>query len=158
MILFCILFYKLVFSSHCQSFWLFFLSLIYILEMIPWKKEINLKDLANNCSQNPPFDSVKCPKNELYLVHIFRYSNWIREIRTIKISHSSTFYAVWKDWCNMYMFLRYRMKNVLIWSFCSLYFPAFGLNTERYGVSVHIQSKCGKMRTKKTPNTDTFHA
>ena len=23
---------------------------------------------------------------------------------------------------------------------------------------VHIQSKCGKIRTRKTPNTDTFHA
>ena len=31
----------------------------------------------------------------------------------------------------------------------------FGLNTERYGVS---QSKLGKIRTIKTPNTDTFHA
>ena len=27
-----------------------------------------------------------------------------------------------------------------------------------YSVSLHIQSKCGKTRTRKTPNTDTFHA
>ena len=33
-----------------------------------------------------------------------------------------------------------------------------GLNTERHGVSLSIQSKCGKMRTRITPNTDTFHA
>ena len=32
-----------------------------------------------------------------------------------------------------------------------LYFP-------RYGVSLHIQSECGKMQTRITPNTDTFHA
>ena len=31
--------------------------------------------------------------------------------------------------------------------FSGAYFPAFGLN---------IQSKCGKIRTRKTPNTDTF--
>ena len=38
------------------------------------------------------------------------------------------------------------------------YFPAFGLNTERYGVFLRIQSTCGKIRTRKTLNTDTFHA
>ena len=37
-------------------------------------------------------------------------------------------------------------------------FPAFELNTERYGVSPRIQSECGKMRTRITPNTDTFQA
>ena len=34
--------------------------------------------------------------------------------------------------------------------------PLFGLNTERYGVPLRIQSECGKMRTRITPNTDTF--
>ena len=38
------------------------------------------------------------------------------------------------------------------------YFPAFGLNTERYSVSLYIQSECGKIRTRKTPNRDTLHA
>ena len=38
------------------------------------------------------------------------------------------------------------------------YFPAFGLSTERYGVSSRIQSECGKIRTRKTPNMDTFHS
>ena len=47
------------------------------------------------------------------------------------------------------------MKKVLIRSFSGLYFPAFELNTER---SLHIQSECGKIRTRKTPNTHTFHA
>ena len=28
----------------------------------------------------------------------------------------------------------------------------------RYGVSVGIHSECGKIRTRKTPNKDTFHA
>ena len=39
-------------------------------------------------------------------------------------------------------------KNVSFRSFSGPHFPAFG----RY-----IQSKCGKIRTRKTPNTDTFH-
>ena len=57
------------------------------------------------------------------------------------------------------------VKRVRIWSFglhFYAYFPAFGLNTERYEVSLRIQSKCGKMRekmrTRITPNTDTFYA
>ena len=50
------------------------------------------------------------------------------------------------------------VKSVCIRSYSSPYFPAFGQNTERYRVSLHIQSECGKIRTKITPNTDTFHA
>ena len=38
------------------------------------------------------------------------------------------------------------------------YFPAFGLNTERYFVSLRIQTEGGKIRTTITPNTDTFYA
>ena len=37
-------------------------------------------------------------------------------------------------------------------------FPAFGQNTERHGVSLCIQFKCWKIRTRKTPNTDTFYS
>ena len=43
-------------------------------------------------------------------------------------------------------------------SYSGSYLPAFGLSTERYGVSLRIQSECGKIRTRITPNTDTFHA
>ena len=42
--------------------------------------------------------------------------------------------------------------------FSGPYFPAFGMNTEKYGVSLCIQSKCRKIRTRKTPNTDIFQA
>ena len=67
------------------------------------------------------------------------------------------------------------MKSVRIRSSSGPYFPAFGLNTERYSVSLHIQSECEKIRTRnsvslrfqsecrkiqtrKASNTDTFHA
>ena len=49
------------------------------------------------------------------------------------------------------------VKNVRIWSFPGPHFPAFGLNTERYEVSLRIQSECEKIRTRKTPNTDPFY-
>ena len=50
------------------------------------------------------------------------------------------------------------VKIVRIKSFSGPYFPAFGLNTERYSVSLRIQSECGKIRTRKTLNRETFHA
>ena len=54
------------------------------------------------------------------------------------------------------------VKSVRIRKFSGRYFPAFRLNTERYSVytpiSLRIQSECGKIRTRKTPNTESFHA
>ena len=52
------------------------------------------------------------------------------------------------------------VKGVSIRSYSGPHFPAFGLNTERYEVSkvpLRIQSECRKMRTRITPNTDTFY-
>ena len=49
-------------------------------------------------------------------------------------------------------------KNVRIQSYSGPYFPAYGLNMERFGVSLCIQSKCGKMWIRITLDTDTFHA
>ena len=49
------------------------------------------------------------------------------------------------------------MKSVRIRSFSGPYFPTFDLIRERYSVSLRIKSACGKIRTRKTPNTDTFH-
>ena len=50
------------------------------------------------------------------------------------------------------------VKSVHIWSFSGPYFPAFELNTEIFRVNLCIQSKCGKIHTRETPNTYTFCA
>ena len=42
------------------------------------------------------------------------------------------------------------VKRVRIRSFSGPYFPAVALSTERYGVSLCIQSEFGKIRTRKT--------
>ena len=52
----------------------------------------------------------------------------------------------------------HRVKTFLILSFSGPYFPTLGLITEIYSVNFHIQSKFGKIRTRKTPNMDTFQA
>ena len=49
-------------------------------------------------------------------------------------------------------------KSVYIRSFSVPHFPAFGLNTVRYGISLWIQSKHVKIRPRKIPNTESFHA
>ena len=59
---------------------------------------------------------------------------------------------------NLYLHDLHCMKSVRIQSYSGQHFPAFGLNTERYGVSLHIQSKCGIMQTRIAPNRDTFYA
>ena len=56
-------------------------------------------------------------------------------------------------------FNQYCVKSVYIRSYSGPNIPAFGLNTERYSVSLrNIQSKCGKSWTRITPKTDTFYA
>ena len=49
------------------------------------------------------------------------------------------------------------LKSVRIRSFSGPYFAAFRLNREINSVNLHIRSECEKMRTRKTPNTDTFY-
>ena len=45
--------------------------------------------------------------------------------------------------------IKHCLKSVQIRSFSGPYFPAFGPNTKRYGVSPRIQSEYGKIRTRK---------
>ena len=49
-------------------------------------------------------------------------------------------------------------ENFRIWCFSGPYFPAYQLNIETYIVSLRIRSKFGKIRIRKTLNTDIFHA
>ena len=50
------------------------------------------------------------------------------------------------------------VKSVRIQSYSGPYFPAFGLNTKRYSVSIRIQIECGEIQTRITPNKDSFYA
>ena len=46
----------------------------------------------------------------------------------------------------------------LFWSAFFPHFPAFGLNAERYApYSIRMWENAGKMRTRITPNTDSFY-
>ena len=52
----------------------------------------------------------------------------------------------------------YCVKNVRIRNFSGPCFPVFGLNTKIYSVNLRILSECGKIRTRKFPNMNTFYA
>ena len=51
---------------------------------------------------------------------------------------------------------RHCVKSARIRSCSDPHFPTFGLNRERYSVSFRIQSECGKIWTRITPNTISF--
>ena len=59
-------------------------------------------------------------------------------------------FAKWHICSLNHFFIRWRLSGPC--------FPAFGLNTERYSISLRIQCECGEIRTGKIPNKDTFHA
>ena len=50
------------------------------------------------------------------------------------------------------------VKIARIRSYSGPHFSAFRLNTERYENSVRMRENAGKMRTRITPNTDSFNA
>ena len=60
------------------------------------------------------------------------------------------------------------VKSARIRSYSDRYFPAFGLNTPFLSLSLSLsvslslriqgQGECGEMRTRISPNTDTFYA
>ena len=61
--------------------------------------------------------------------------------------------------CERLLEVKHCVKSVRIRSYSGAYFPTFGLNTERYYiVSLRMHSECGEIRTRITPNTDTFYA
>ena len=52
------------------------------------------------------------------------------------------------SWCRYYDDADTAQKVSKYGVISGLYFPAFGLNAERYFVSPRMQSECGKMRTR----------
>ena len=106
----------------------------------------------------------KIPKSKVFWSHFIEKRKLFCWVKIINQKRSAV--HIWKQSLTSvdkehstenYQKLELR-KNVLIWSFYGPYFPAFGLNTERYEVCLRIQSECGKILTRKTPNMDTFHS
>ena len=88
------------------------------------------------------------------------YLNWIIEIQSCRMFGNIAIANYQKCFPNFCLITNnfFCVKSVSIRSYSGPHFPAFGLNTDRYGVSLRIYSECGKMWIRITPNTDTFHA
>ena len=81
------------------------------------------------------------------LEHLHRYQNVVTCCKYCWIS----------CWIKFVISLIHCVKSFRIRSYFGPHFPVFRLNKEIYSVSLRIQSECGKMRTRVTPNRDTFH-
>ena len=101
-----------------------------------WKVEISLKEIVkiNNCSYH---DKISGKFNQLW--------KGLRSIKNLRFSdfNCAVHFMAWK------------------WSKCGVfsgpYFPVFGLNTERYYLSV-FSPNAAEYGPEKTPYLNTFHA
>ena len=90
--------------------------------------------------------------------HFFLRSNFSQIIQScMEKSFSKVFYQTLKL-ILLCAKINTTRKMSVFGVFSGLNFPAFGMNKEIYKVNLRIQSECGKMHTRKTPNTDNFHA
>ena len=77
----------------------------------------------------------------------FKYFAFVFILASIYCHCSSTHYCSLRK--------KFLYSELFWWAFFP-HFLAFGLITERYEIFLRIQ--CGKMRSRVTPNTDTFYA
>ena len=63
-------------------------------------------------------------------------------------------YWIFCDICKVKYATAWKLSDYGVFS--GPYFPVFGLNTERYEVSLRIQSECGKIRTRKNSVSGHF--
>ena len=84
------------------------------------------------------------------IIYVTVSGRYLRVKKSFIIQDTGTFFLIFKH------------RAITAWKvskygvFSGLHFPAFRLNTQRYGVSLHIQSKWGKIRTRKNFLFTTF--
>ena len=103
------------------------------------KREI-VSNISSGIVGTGRFFAWKVSAFGVILVCIFPHSDWIQRDKDCR--H-----------CQVHC-----VNTVHIRNYFGPHFPAFGLSTERYSVSIRIQSKCWKMQTRITPNTDNSYA
>ena len=113
--------------------WAFFYCLFTLFSNVFCFYSFNLVVILTDLTQKPRiFDSCTSTGNH--------FSEWLLKLK--KQKHGLDIHCI---------------QSARIRSFSGPYFPSFGPHTERYEVSLCIQSECGKKRTRKSPNTDTFN-
>ena len=144
-----------------RNWWSKFVNLIYILIFHP-ESDI----CVPRCILCWNLSTLKDRGRKLYLVQLEENLRPNREVRKhdnileLRIIYTQlVMHGSCTANCTLVKSCSYRcVKSVRIRSYSGPYFPAFELKTERYSVFLRIQSECGEMRTRITPNTDIFHA
>ena len=96
---------------------------------------------------------MKNTHEEMFVFIFFSSIKFLEIFCKIKLDECRTYWEV-VTWA-----LREKCAySELFWSPFFLHFPTFGLNTDRYSVSLRIQFECGKIRTRITSTMDTFYA
>ena len=90
------------------------------------------------CNLN--FSKFQLPAMRITSVKRVMSVMWVNSVILVNMSNANMFSTIGNIHC---------VKSFRIQRFSSAYFPVFGLNTGRYGVSLCIQSKCEKIRTRK---------
>ena len=78
-----------------------------------------------------------------YKRHVAEICRWLQHRFCNEFSKITSSNLTWRHSCTT------ARKVSKYGVFSGPYFPAFWLNTERYFVSLRIQSECGKLRTRK---------
>ena len=95
--------------------------------------------------------SLSCANVSLFMFLWCTSSQASRGSRSISHSDLTKYYYVFPQKLDSLLEISVDKKCSYSELFCSpffAHFPAFGLNMERYSVSLHIQSECGKMQKK----------
>ena len=99
------------------------------------------------------FKNMKNTHERMFVFIFFSSIKFLEIFCKIKLDECRTYWGV-----VTYALREKCAYSELFWSPFFLHFPAFGLNTDRYSVSLRIQFECGKIRTRITPTMDTFYA
>ena len=126
---------------------------IYRLMYIPVSLKHKLKFSINNFLSKCEQVSRKLPIFSYLLMKFFnrKFHFFVLCINSVSLIKLIKNFVVWNS-RHFQCIKAFRTR-----SFSSLYFPDFGVNTEKIFLNLLILFECGKMRTRKTPNTDTFH-
>ena len=105
---------------------------------------------------------MKLNSNELFWIVFF--NNFLFRIFTSSFLPSFLVLSIYSfpftggNWYFPDYTLNHRISHCVKCPYLELVCSAFCRNWTEYAVSLRIQSECGKMQTRITPNTDTFYA
>ena len=136
---------------------------------LPCPYDIETSQLICRVNQWTGFYMATDPHHERVIIKLLSLPRWMTQhftgtfhcaknpVTALQVLFCS-FYEIFENsYSAEHLWLKNCVKSVRIQSFSNPYFTAFGMNTEINRVKLRIQYECGKIRTRKSPNTDSFN-